>query len=267
MLWIIGKDGMLGRAFCRILKEKNIPFIATSKGEVDITHPVVDFDFDTAVNCSGYTAVDHAEKQPQLAHAINIEGVEALARLGKKVIHFSTDYVFDGSQGTPYSEKDFTRPLSVYGQSKRTGEERLLKLSPESLVIRTSWLFGREGRNFVLTMRELMKERDELQIVADQVGRPTFCDDLVHATLELLDESGIIHFANSGVTTWYEFAQEIGKEVNYSGVKPISSAQYDAAAKRPHYSVLDTAKVEALLGKTPRHWKEALKDLICKISS
>lgn len=278
-LWIIGKRGMLAQAFQRICSQKSIPFIATSKREVDLCDPFglyaqfATLEFTHVINCSGYTAVDQAEQEQERAYALNVEGVKALAKLAaekeKKLIHFSTDYVFDGESEAPYGEQAHTRPLSIYGKTKEEGEKALFELFPDALLIRTSWLFGKEGNHFVEKMVDLMQKRDSLDIVSDQQGRPTYCDDLVEATLDLLGAKGIFHFANRDAVSWFEWAEEIRKKLEEKQfpvlcreLKPIPATEYQAAAVRPSYSVLGTGKYEKAVQKTPRSWKEGLAECL-----
>ncbi|MEM7175582.1 MAG: dTDP-4-dehydrorhamnose reductase [Chlamydiota bacterium] len=277
-LWIIGKRGMLARAFQRICTEKKVAFVATSHKEVDLCdqHAVkaqfATLDFTHIVNCAGYTAVDRAEEEQEKAYALNVEAVELLAKLAakhkKRLIHFSTDYVFDGEQEDGYPETAFPRPISIYGKTKEEGERRVLQQNPHACVIRTSWLFDKEGSNFVTTMRDRMQKEKQIQVVSDQRGRPTFCDDLVEATLRLVDAEGVFHFANRGTTSRYEWAcailaalKEKG-EVTCHKIIPISSFDIKRAAKRPRCSVLETEKYEKRMAISPRHWKQPLLECL-----
>lgn len=276
-LWIIGKRGMLSQALQRVCEEQGIHFLVTSRKEVDVTDPTaLKHQFETlhlthVVNCSGYTAVDRAEEEKEKAEKLNVHAVETLGRLAKennvKLIHFSTDYVFDGNESTPYSEDSAAAPLSIYGQTKRLGEEKLQGVNPQACIIRSSWVFGLEGNNFVQTMTHLMKQHESLRVVSDQKGRPTYCEDLARAALDLLNHEGIYHFANEGETTWLEFAEEIlkllkqtGAEVKCKKIDPISSQEYAAPAIRPAFSVLKTDKYEKAAEKSPRHWQECLRE-------
>ena len=262
---------MLSQAIQRKCRERGIPYIATSKEEVDPENErAVQMHFETApfthvINCAAYTAVDQAEKETTKAYRLNASAVALLATLskkrGNKLIHFSTDYVFDGVKGR-YVETDQTAPLSAYGRSKEAGEQLLLKHCPHALLIRTSWLFGKEGLNFVTKMITLMGEKETMTVVNDQKGRPTYADDLAAETLSLLDASGLYHFANEGETTWYGFASAIWETLQYQGktrcqsIEPISTETGKGLAKRPCSSVLLTQKC------SPRHWKEGLKEVI-----
>ena len=278
-LWIIGKNGMLAKAFQRICEEEEIDFIATSKKEVDVSEPThLQAQFETLsfshiINCSGYTAVDSAENSEEQARLLNVGCVENLAKLSslykKKLIHFSTDYVFHGQRSFPYTEENECNPLSIYGKTKREGEEKLLAIYPEACLIRTSWLFGKEGNHFVKTMMKLMKEKESIRIVSDQIGRPTFCDDLVRATLTLLEQNGLFHIANSDEVSWHEFATEIYQclkrkniPMNCREILPIKAREYGAIANRPPYSVLSTRKFERQGKFSLRSWKECLDEVV-----
>jgi dTDP-4-dehydrorhamnose reductase len=186
-----------------------------------------------------------------------------------RIIHFSTDYVFNGAAKTPYCEEDPCDPINAYGTAKRAGEVKLINEYSKACVIRTSWLFGYPGENFVGKMLKLMQEREQLRVVADQMGRPTYCQDLAQAVIDLLDEEGIFHFANAGETNWHNFAEEIhrqARELNYplktEVIVPITTDEYPTPAKRPLYSTLSTEKFERCLGRAPRSWKAALKDYL-----
>lgn len=280
-IWICGAFGMLGNHFQRLLNEKRIPFVSSGRN-VDITNldAVMNFvrseNISHILNCAAYTQVDLAEKEQAQAYLVNAMGPYHLGvaakHKGAKVIHFSTDYVFDGNGKAPYDEKDLPAPVNAYGMSKLAGEMKLLEIDPRSCVIRTSWLFGTPGKNFVKTMLRLMEEKQELSVVADQVGRPTYCGDLAEAALQLLDEEGVFHFANASETTWFHFAQEIYSQAKELGLplkmqhlRAISSHEYPTPAKRPFYSTLSTHKIEKVLRKAPRAWQEALHDYLKQI--
>lgn len=258
---------MLSHAFKRVCKKKGLSFFQTSKEEADVTsfEKLDNFaereTFSHIINCSGYTAVDKAELDQEQAFLINEKGVEHLAMLaqkhGARLLHFSTDYVFNGKLSRPYSEKDFPDPLSVYGKSKLGGEKILLEAMPhKGLVMRTSWLFGKEGYNFPKTMLRLMKQKEALEIVDDQVGRPTYADDLAEAALELMNESGLFHFSNTNETSWFLLAKQILEELKLLSapiickeIQPITTEQFGARAIRPKRSVLSTEKIESVLKK------------------
>lgn len=261
MYWITGKEGLLGKAICRHFKAENIPFIGTSRLEVDILDPKPTFEFDTIINCAAYTAVDKAEDEIALAHAINVRGVQSLARLGKKVIHFSTEHVFDGKSNAPYKETDATAPLSIYGKTKREGEERLLELAPDALILRVAWLFGKDGGSFLKAMKHLMQERETVTVVEDQWGCPTCIEDIAKVLPLITQKKGICHLVNEGAVSRYEFAKAIASHLNFSGLKPTTSKAFQAKAHRPAYGVLSTEKAMRW-GVSLRPWQEALKDTL-----
>jgi dTDP-4-dehydrorhamnose reductase len=280
--WIIGKTGIVSKAFQRLFDASAVSYEVTSSKECDIAdyHKLEAFfkrkEFKYILNCSAYTAVDVAEKEEERAFAVNAQGPEHLAKLVQhsptKILHFSTDYVFDGEQQVPYQETDQVHPLSVYGKSKAEGEERLLQRLPESLVIRTSWIFSRDGHHFIKAMLKIMKEREEIQVVEDQIGKPTYVEDLVLATLEILGEKGRYHFANQGAVSRYAYAKEIFEELKRQSIslkckriEPISSDSLKGYAPRPAYSVLDTTKIEKKLKQPIRHHKSALEECISLI--
>lgn len=286
MFWIIGKTGLLSRAFQRILSEKKIPYQVSSSSECDIRNLDILKSYAREVtsqyilNCSAYTAVDLAETRSEEAYAVNAQGVQNLGivakMLGAQLIHFSTDYVFDGKKKSPYQEQDPTNPLSVYGASKRKGEEILLEQLPSALIIRISWLFSSEGPSFMNTMWKAMMKQQELKVVETQIGKPTYVDDVVEAVLQVRDASGIYHFANQDEVSRYTYAQEIYNELKSHGLQlqckhiaPIASMQ--GGAPRPDYSVLDTRKIETLLQRPIRSHTKALKEcidlMVCKESS
>lgn len=271
-LWIIGKRGLLATALQRKCQEIGIDFIATSRKEVDLidTQGVQaqceTLSFTHIVNCAGYTAVDQAEQEEEKAHALNATAIGFLAQCahthGKKLLHFSTDYVFDG-EDKRYQEDAKTAPLSIYGKSKEAGEKMLFENHPQACLIRTSWLFGKEGNHFVQTMIRLMEQEETIRVVNDQWGRPTYADDLADAALSLLDAEGIYHFANQGETTWYGFAQAIQdlleKEkfpLKCQQVEGITTAEFGALAPRPSSSILETKSF------SPPHWEKRLQEVI-----
>ncbi len=223
------------------------------------------------INCAAYTAVDKAESDSEKAFLINAEAVGKLSAVCKihqtKFIHISTDYVYDGSRETPLRETDATGPLNVYGSSKLKGEELALQNNSSSLVIRTSWVYSSYGANFVKTMLRLFKEKEELNIVSDQVGSPTYAADLATAIMLFIQKkeagqnfSGIYNYSNSGVTNWYEFALAI-KELSNSNcnILPTLTSAYVTPAKRPLYSVMDTTKAKEALQTNIPLWKDSLK--------
>ena len=226
------------------------------------------------VNAAAYTAVDQAEKERELAFAINAAAPGVLAdeakRAGAVLVHYSTDYVFDGTARAPYDEDAPTGPLSVYGATKLEGERRVAASGADALVFRTSWVYGMRGRNFLLTIRRLAAERDELRIVADQTGVPNWCRVLAQATARVVaaglpamrERAGLYHLSSSGPTTWYEFARAIVGEAPRPRVMPIATAEYPTPARRPAYGVLATAKFERTFGFALPHWRDALAECV-----
>lgn len=278
-IWVCGAGGMLGSHFTQLLTTKEMPFIATSHQQMDITDldKVSDFvrvqKITHIINCAGYTQVDKAEIEQKEAYLTNAIGPHHLGiagrRHGARVIHFSTDYVFDGHQRTPYTEEHSCTPLGAYGMSKLAGEIKLMDEHKQACIVRTSWLYGLKGKNFVTTMLKLMSEREHIRVVSDQIGRSTYCKDLAEATLKLLEAEGIFHFANAFETSWFQFAKEIyeqAKELGYplivKAIEPIKTEEYPTIAKRPTYSTLSTRKYELFFGHEPRDWKSALKDYL-----
>ncbi|MCD7972834.1 MAG: dTDP-4-dehydrorhamnose reductase [Candidatus Azobacteroides sp.] len=227
------------------------------------------------INCAAYTAVDKAEDEKEMAGRINHDAVRYLAMAAKehqiKIIHISTDYVFDGTNYRPYVETDPVAPVSVYGMTKLKGEEALNEIYPQnSMVIRTSWLYSTFGNNFVKTMIRLGKERDRLNVVFDQVGTPTYSGDLALAILQIIDfsekqgfRSGVYHYSNEGVCSWYDFTKSIHKMAGIScQVSPIEGKEYPAKASRPYYSVLNKRKIKETFSLTIPHWEESLKKCV-----
>ena len=281
---ITGANGQLGQELQAISKRINAPFrfIFTDVEQLDITDKnrllyfMNEYSIAYIVNCAAYTAVDKAESEKELAYRVNYEGVRNLAEVarevGAKLIHVSTDYVFDGTSDTPYKEDDPCNPLSVYGKSKSAGEKAIMELAKEWMIIRTSWLFSSYGSNFVKTMLRLMNEKDELNIVADQRGTPTYAADLAEMILIILDDAawytGIYHFSNSGETTWYDFAGKIQKLAGLNNCKlnKITTAQYKTTAQRPMYSVLDKTKIENKYKVVIPSWENALERMLLAIS-
>ena len=227
------------------------------------------------VNAAAYTAVDKAEDEPALAFRVNRDGAANLAQAageaGIPLIHLSTDYVFDGTSPRPYLETDPVAPIGVYGHSKWEGEEAVRKRLHHHLIIRVSWVFGVHGNNFVKTMLRLAAQRDELRVVSDQTGTPTWTRDLAGALWELMQEPqvGVFHFSDAGQASWYEFAAAIVEEARALGfpvqaqrVVPITTAEYPTPAQRPAYTVLSKAKIERLLAAPIPHWRDSLRAML-----
>jgi len=278
MLWLIGNKGMLGTELSNLLSSRGAPFVGTDR-EVSMLDPAALEAFaagrgiDRIVNCAAYTAVDKAEIEEELARRLNADGPENIGRLasaiGARVVHVSTDYVFDGNGKSPYKETDPVNPASAYGRTKAEGEARLALACPDAVIVRTAWLYGKHGPNFVATMLRLMAEKDELGVVMDQRGSPTWAYDLAVALADLASAedvpSGPYHFTNDGEASWYDFAVEIqrlGRELGILSrdcrVKPLTTAEYGSKTRRPAYSVLSKDRIKALGIPVPG-WKESLR--------
>lgn len=284
---ITGANGQLGTALQRILPQSvkaNLFFVDHTRLDItdgeQLSRCITDNDISHVVNCAAYTNVDRAEEEKAACSAINTEGVKTLAlaadNYGAKVIHISTDYVFDGHAYKPYNESDKVNPASHYGTSKRAGETALLALAPDSIIIRTSWLYGSDrDNNFVKKIMARADSGEALRVVADQVGSPTFADDLARAIARILSTPqwfpGVYHYCNAGVCSRYDFAKAILDLSGKSdvGIIPISTDTNflnATAAPRPHYSVLDTSKIRLTYGVETPHWFDSLKNCIYGIS-
>ncbi|MDQ1325830.1 MAG: dTDP-4-dehydrorhamnose reductase [Campylobacterota bacterium] len=232
--------------------------------------------FDVIINCVAYTAVDRAEDEVELADTINHKAVEVLASIAKtnhiKLIHISTDYVFDGTNYKPYIEDDITNPQSVYGKTKLDGENAMLAVNPpNSIIIRTSWVYSSFGSNFVKTMLRLGKEKANLGVIFDQVGTPTYAKDLAKTILDIIpqiqnEKVEIYNYSNEGVISWYDFAKEIMKMAKLNcQINPIETKEYPTPAKRPHYSVLNKAKIKNTFNVEIPYWKDGLDDCLKRL--
>jgi dTDP-4-dehydrorhamnose reductase len=278
---VTGANGQLGKEIRGLSGTlEDIQFFFQSREDM----PLANFDMirtvfglvkpDVLINCAAFTAVDRAESERTLAFQVNGEAVGVMAALcherGARFIQVSTDYVFNGEGERPYAETDATSPVNAYGASKLEGEQQAFRYDPDAAVVRTSWLFSPFGHNFVKTMVRLMAEKNEIKVVGDQYGCPTYARDLAAFVLQLASQDpwqgGIYHYCNSGETTWYEFARAIG-EMTGSGctVQRITTPEFPTPAKRPSYSVLDTHRAARLTGTAPRHWKEALRECIARL--
>ena len=290
MIWLIGNKGMLGQEVEKLFKRKRLSYLASDK-EVDITnYPILqeftkNIELAWIINCSGYTDVDKAEKEIEKAFLINRDGVRNISKIAiekqAKLIHISTDYVFNGKKDMPlsYTEDDKTEPINLYGESKLAGEKEIKETLEEYFILRTAWLYGRGGKNFVSTMLKLFKEKEEIKVVSDQWGSPTYTVDLAEVILKMInndaDKFGIYHFTNEGVTNWYEFAREIyrkskkiriidsNKEVK---IRDIETKEYPTPAQRPKCSLLSKEKIKRELDLDIRNWEEALTDFLSFLS-
>jgi dTDP-4-dehydrorhamnose reductase len=311
MLWLIGNKGMLGTELSLLLEKRGVPFTGTDR-EVDITDPAALAAYAAAlwpgkadgaednrwiVNCAAYTAVDKAEDDGETCRRLNTLGAANIAstaqNAGARLIHISTDYVFDGrgipagtvsgesekgSVPRPYREDDPTNPIGVYGLTKRDGEREVMKSNPQSYIIRTAWLYGKHGNNFVATMLRLMNERDKVKVVNDQRGSPTWARDLAETIIEIIKTDrkpayGIYHYTGEGSISWFDFAVKIYDTGRACGllkkdcaVEPCASAEFPARVKRPAYSVLDKTRIKAALGISIPEWNKSLEKFLTEIN-
>lgn len=277
-IMVTGANGQLGQELVLQLKQTSYSIYPFTKSDLDISDEekvqkvVEEIQPDVIINAAAYTKVDLAETEEALAYKINGFAQRNLAvaaeKVGAKICYVSTDYVFDGQASMPYKEYDTCQPLGVYGKSKYVGEQLTQTLSSKYFIVRTSWVYGEYGSNFVKTMLRLAEERDELGVVHDQVGSPTYTVDLAEFIISLVqtDKYGIYHCTNSGYCSWYEFALAIFEESHISiKVNPLTSEQYPTPAARPNYSVLDNMALE-LNGFSPmRHWRDGLSSFLIKV--
>jgi dTDP-4-dehydrorhamnose reductase len=282
VIWIIGNAGMLGRELGKAFDERGLAWVGSDR-ECDIrdagalTAFAAGRSIDWICNCAAYTAVDRAEDDEKTAREINATGAGTIAaaasRLGARLVHISTDYVFDGTAGEPYAEDAPCTPLGVYGRTKAEGEVLVAGNCRQAFILRTAWLYGRHGSNFVHSMLRLMRERDVVKVVADQTGSPTWTRDLSLAIRSIIetdaDSYGTYHFTDEGEITWYEFAcaiRDIGRARGIvpegRNVVPITTAEYPTRAKRPAYSVLSKQKIRATLGIVPPRWDDSLREYL-----
>jgi len=282
---VTGANGQLGNELKKLAGNYDFNFIFTDIDELDLTDPeacctaITEISPEYVINCAAYTAVDRAEEEPDLAFMVNRDVVgnlmDACGTNGARLIHISTDYVFPGDRPVPLKEEDPTGPKSVYGLSKLEGE-KILRDNPDAMIIRTSWLYSTYGKNFVKSMISLMKEREELGVVFDQAGSPTYAEDLARAILEIIQkidngeksfQSGIYHYANEGVCSWYDLAREVGVLTGSKcKVRPIETKEYPTPAPRPVYSVLNKNKIKTVYNIVIPHWCESLKKCIDNLS-
>ncbi len=283
---IIGREGQLGSTlFDYAQGREELDFTFSTIEELDLTSEssIASFfkgkHFHFIINCAAYTAVDKAESDQEKAFLLNAKALMHIgmsaARMGAKVIHISTDYVFNGQHYKPLKPEDETKPCSVYGKSKLEGEKNLLRSNPESIIIRTSWLYSKYGENFVKTMLRLGNERDNLEVVFDQIGSPTLADDLANAILKIITDvnaqrstfvPGIYHFSNEGVCSWYDFATAIFQISKKScRVHPVGSELFPRPAPRPWYSVMDKSKIKETYALDIPHWRSSLDKYLQEI--
>lgn len=279
---VTGANGQLGNEM-RALSAENLQhtYFFTDVQELDICNEgavqayVNDNEIDIIVNCAAYTAVDNAEDHPELCDRLNNIAPGYLARAaqgrGAAMIQVSTDYVFDGTAHTPYTEEEPTCPDSVYGSTKLAGEQNVLDCCERAMVIRTAWLYSIYGNNFVKTMIRLGKERESLGVIFDQIGTPTYANDLARAIYAAINKGvvrGVYHFSNEGVCSWYDFTVAIHRLAGITSckVKPLHTAEYPSKAARPHYSVLDKTKIKNTFDIEIPHWEESLKRCIALLN-
>ena len=285
---VTGKNGQLGQSISKLIniedKAKYNPnsneFIFVGRDELDLSNKSSidnyfnnNDKFDIIINCAAYTAVDKAEEEQELANQVNHLAVKRLAQIAKnqqaKLIHISTDYVFDGESDNPYTETDVTNPINVYGKTKLAGEKALQEIMPtDAIIIRTSWVYSEYGNNFVSTMLRVGKERDEINVVSDQIGSPTYAADLANAILRIIDikdyqdkgqSTEIYHYSNEGEISWYDFAKEIFKMAKIDcKVNPVTTNKYPFAAKRPKSAILDNHKIIDTFDLQIVDWRAAL---------
>ena len=284
---ITGSNGQLGSEIKELENSYNkIDFIFKDLPELDICNYevletfIIDHKINSVINCAAYTSVEKAEKDTEIAEKVNSIGVSnlvnALKKVDGKLIHISTDYVFDGDHFSPYKESDPVNPIGVYGKTKRAGELYVINSNIDSIVIRTSWLYSSYGSNFVKTMLRLGNEKENLGVIFDQVGTPTFAGDLANTCLEILtqenrridENSKLYHFSNEGVASWYDFAVAIMEISDIDClVNPLETKDYPTLAKRPHYSILNKNKIKNDFNITIPYWRDSLVKCIEKLNS
>lgn len=278
---ITGCNGQLGNEMQLLEKENpQHQYFNTDVAQLDITNPEAIEEFvsnnaiDIIVNCAAFTAVDKAESSQELCHLLNAKAPEylaaAVAKRGGYLVQVSTDYVFDGTNHTPYTEDEATCPNSVYGSTKLEGEKLAMTACANTMIIRTAWLYSTFGNNFVKTMIRLGQEKPELGVIFDQIGTPTYAGDLAAAIMAAINHGivpGIYHFSNEGVISWYDFTKAIHRIAGITSchVKPLHTAEYPTPAARPHYSVLDKTKIKQTYGIEIPYWEESLEKCVAKL--
>ena len=278
---VTGANGQLGNEM-QLLEKVNPQhqYFNTDVAQLDITNPEAIEEFvnnnaiDIIVNCAAFTAVDKAESSQELCHLLNAKAPEylaaAVAKRGGYLVQVSTDYVFDGTNHTPYTEDEATCPNSVYGSTKLEGEKLAMAACANTMIIRTAWLYSTFGNNFVKTMIRLGQEKPELGVIFDQIGTPTYAGDLAAAIMAAINNGivpGIYHFSNEGVISWYDFTKAIHRIAGITSchVKPLHTTEYPTPAARPHYSVLDKTKIKQTYGIEIPYWEESLEKCVAKL--
>lgn len=279
MIWVTGSRGQLGSEIELLCGHRNT-YVFTNSLLVNLLDKravkqfVVENNIDTIVNCTAYTAVDKAETDIHNATLYNVELVKNLVEISKiygiKLIHISTDFIFSGSQGTHYREDDLPSPLSVYGRTKWEGEQVIIDLLENYIIIRTSWLYSTFGNNFVKTITKLAKEREVLSVVNDQIGTPTYARNLAQCIITIVENhkecNGVFHYSNEGIASWYDFAHTLVSLQNIPcSILPISTNEYPLPAKRPPFSVMNINKIKKTFNITIPHWQESLKECIVEL--
>jgi len=278
---VTGANGQLGQCIKDLSKNVlNMEFVFTSSKTLDITKKV-DLEtllqaeeFEYCINCAAYTAVDKAEQEEQKAYSVNCLGVKNVAELCNinniTLIHISTDFVFNGLGNKPYKEVDETIPISVYGKTKLEGEKVIKAILNQHFIIRTSWLFSEYNNNFVKTMLKLSENRNELNVINDQIGTPTYAMDLAKSIINIIERNnkdyGLYHYSNTGVASWYDFAKAIFKIKDITiKIQPIATDNYPTPARRPHYSVLNKEKIKNSISIAIPYWRDSLKECLDKL--
>ena len=276
---VFGKNGQVGSQILNLLSAQNVICQGADIDDIDLTDTdgisafIVSVNPDWVINCAAHTAVDRAESEEQLSHALNIAAPEAMANscaeLGCGFIHYSTDYVFDGTAVVPYTENDPVNPQSVYGQTKYAGEQAVLSSLPTAIIFRTAWVYSKNGNNFVNTMLRLAREKTEIRVVNDQTGSPTLADDLARVAVNIVNkivsgdfehQGGVFHATGKGEITWFDFCKAIMElsKIDSVSIVPISTSEFPTPAPRPGYSVLSNQKLKETYGEEMPQWKDSL---------
>lgn len=283
---VTGSKGQLGREAILALQASGKSCIGIGRDDLDfskpdnITEAIADYAADWVINCAAYTEVDKAEEECELAFTVNRDAARAVAEgvklSGGKLLHISTDFIFGGEKSRPYDESDTPSPLGVYGKSKLEGENAVRKVLPEAIILRTAWVYGIHGHNFVKTILRLAAERQTIRVVDDQIGSPSNTRDIVNALCALMDSgaSGTWHFSNEGVASWYDFACEIVEAAEQCGLpviaellQPIPTEEFPLPAKRPAYSVMSKKKIRGLINYPIPHWKTSLRAMVQQLAA
>lgn len=278
-IWILGAQGMVGSSLLKQFQEQGVEVIGSTRQEADICNredlqtKAFELKPTHLINCAAITHVDAAETDAKTSYAVNAEGAANAAHVAKqcgaRLVHLSTDYVFDGKASVPYREEDLCAPINIYGKSKWEGEKKIMAILPQACILRTSWLFGLKGKNFVSSLLRLFQEKEELEVACDHTSKPTYCEDLARAVITLLDFEGVIHFANATPLSREHIASSLLELVKKRGLKtkcrailPVSSARFSVVAPRPFYTVLDTSKYVRATSIFPRPWSEVIEEYL-----